>query len=349
MQLLAINTFNLKFTMECSQTDVSFLDLRIHVDRMGRLHTSLYRKPSAGNTVLHATSAHPEPLLDSIPYSQFLRLKRNCTRDTDFHAAANDLYCRLLSRGYSRSLLKGSFNKVIRLDRSNLIYSNANKQPNKTDSIRIVTKFSQQHIQMRQIFKKFWPLLLADNTISKYIKPYPEITFKRTPSLRDRLVQSHHTRKECETSTIKGTFSCGNCDICRFIYTNDVTLLPNGRIHKLKFRVTCQSVGVVYLASCQCGCFYVGKTKRPFFKRIRDHVNPLYKRLMTTALNRHVGCLHDFDLNAVSFSALEHVPIHVRGGGIDQTLHQLETKWIHQLDATKFPGLNEYISFKPFL
>ncbi|XP_040204409.1 uncharacterized protein LOC120936256 [Rana temporaria] len=324
MDLLAINSYNLRFTMECSQSMVSYLDLRIHVDPTGRLHSSLYRKPSAGNTILHVTSAHPEPLLGSIPYSQFLRLKRNCTRDTDFHITANELYLRLHSRGYSRSLLKRSFNKVIKLDRNALIHSTTKKH--KDTYVRIVTQFSQQHVQMRGIFKKFWPLLTADSTITKYVKPYPEITFKRTPSLRDRLVTSHHTRRDIQMSISTGTFPCGHCDICPFISNNNVTFLPNGKTHKPKFRITCQSIGVVYLASCQCGCFYVGKTKRPFLKCIKDHVNPLYKCLMTTALNRHVGCLHDFDVNSISFAALEHVSLHVRGGGIDQTLLQLETK-----------------------
>lgn len=108
MDLLANDSYNLKFTMECSQSRVNFLDLEIHVDPSGRLHASLYCKPSEGSTILHATSAHPEPLLESMPYSQFLRLKRNCTRETNFNTAANELYRRLHSLGYSRSLLKRS-------------------------------------------------------------------------------------------------------------------------------------------------------------------------------------------------------------------------------------------------
>lgn len=115
---------------------------------------------------------------------------------------------------------------------------------------------------------------MADSTISKNIKPYPEITFKRAPSLKDRLVTSHHVRTGIQMSTSTGTFSCGHCDICPFICNKDVTILPNGNTHELKFRITCQKIGIVNLASCQCGCFYVGKTKRPFFKRIKDHVNP---------------------------------------------------------------------------
>lgn len=93
----------------------------------------------------------------------------------------------------------------------------------------------------------------------------------------------------------------------------------------------------------------MGKTKRPFLKRIKDHVGPIHKRLMTTAISRHVGREHNFDVDMIKFTSLKHVPIHVRGGGIDRTLLQLETKWIQSLNATRYPGLNEYISYKSFL
>lgn len=75
---------------------------------------------------------------------------------------------------------------------------------------------------------------------------------------------------------------------------------------------------------------------------------PLFKWLTTTALDRHIGCEHDFDSSLVRFAALEHVPLHARGGGIDGTLLQLETKWLRSL-YVKYPGLKEYISFKSFL
>lgn len=65
--------------------------------------------------------------------------------------------------------------------------------------------------------------------------------------------------------------------------------------------------------------------------------------------NRHVGLCHNFDTHMIKLMALEYVPTHVRGGSIDQTLLQLEARWIHDLNATKYPGLNETPSFKPFL
>lgn len=167
--------------------------------------------------------------------------------------------------------------------------------------------------------------------------------------MRDLLVHSHHmVRCPVDYSNVD-TFPYGACDFCLLILNSRDTTLPNGRTHHLKYRVTCKTIGVVYLALCSCGCFYVGRTKLLFFKRIKDHIAPLYKHLTTPALNRHIAKEHNYDPNVVRFAALEHVPSHARGGNIDTTLLQMETRWIHLLDAVKFPGLNEYISFKSFL
>lgn len=99
IDFLAINDYNLRFTMECS------LDLEISIDSEGRLYSTLYCKPLSGNTILHARSAHPKPLWDSISYNQYLRIKRNCTLEADFQKASRDLYHRLKNRGYSHFLL----------------------------------------------------------------------------------------------------------------------------------------------------------------------------------------------------------------------------------------------------
>lgn len=100
---------------------------------------------------------------------------------------------------------------------------------------------------------------------------------------------------------------------------------------------------------CFCGTFYIGKTKQPLFCRIRDHVSLIAKYKMETPISRHVGLCHNFNLNSICFFSLEHIPHHERGGDIDRKLLQLETRWIYLLQATRHPGLNEGISYKPFL
>ncbi|XP_077344465.1 uncharacterized protein LOC143988608 [Lithobates pipiens] len=347
-QLISINNFNLKFTMQHSQSIVNFLDITISVDSEGRLNSLLFRKPSAGNTVLHATSFHPISLINSIPYSQYLRLKRNCSKNSDFNIAADDLYQRLRKRGYSHKCLKRAYNRVKPKTRTSLIFST--RRPNTNDSVRIITRYSNQHRKFKEILHKFWPLLLADPITKKHIKNFPEVTFKRVPSLKDKLVHSHFEQPKLDTREVtSGTFPCGHCDVCCYVNSHTKLKLPNGKWHSIKHRVTCQTQGVIYLARCLCGGFYVGKTKRQFCIRIKDHIKPIIKKKMETAISRHVGLFHAFNPKFITFSALEHIPLDVRGGSVDNILLQHEAEWIFNLRATIPPGFNENLSFKPFL
>lgn len=159
------------------------------------------------------------------------------------------------------------------------------------------------------------------------MKPYPDITFTHAPSMWDHLITSHYSPKIYKFPTDVGTFPCGRCDVCILISNSREVNLPNGLTYIIRPTVTCKTGRIVYLATCRCGCYYVGKTERPFCKRIWDHVKPLYKWLTTTAINRHIGSQHDFDPSVISFPALEHVPLHAMRGRIDTTLIQLETKW----------------------
>lgn len=117
-------------------------------------------------------------------------------------------------------------------------------------------------------------------------------------------------------------------------------VLPNGEEYRPTFFANCQSVGVVYYMECDCKAFCVEKTKRPFFHRIRDHVSLVMKKKTETPISRHMGLFHSFQVSKMKFFALEHVPIHERGGDVDKILLQRETKWIHTLSATSHPGLN---------
>ena len=344
MTVLADNSYNLKFTMECNQECIHFWDLKIFVDSDGFIYSSLYRKPSSGNTILHATSGHSYSLIKSIPYSQYIQLKRNCAQSSDYEMAAKKLSHRLRDRGYSHKILKKDYNRAAQQNQQELIISTKTKT-----YTWVITQYSKHHSQFRSILNQFWPLLLADDTVVKCIQKHPDITYRRAPSLRDKSVHSHYNPPGNKMESSTGTFPCKKCNICEFILAGTIIPLPNGQTHSVRHRVSCQTIGVVYLAKCLCGCFYVGKTKRPFYKRIKDHVDPTRKRLMTTTVSRHLGREHNFALDMIKFTALEHVPAHARGGGIDRTLLQLETKWIQLLNATRYPGLNQYISFKSFL
>ena len=75
--IVHLNTVHptLKFTSVISPTEIAFLDLIIYTTE-DKLCTRLYTKDTERHMYLNFHSEHPLNLKRSIPYSQFLRLKR---------------------------------------------------------------------------------------------------------------------------------------------------------------------------------------------------------------------------------------------------------------------------------
>lgn len=284
---------------------------------------------------------------NNVPYGQYLRLRRNCSENAHFESEARALRERLKARGYSNKCLKRAYLRAKKSDRSQLIHGRTN--PKLDPGLRLITTFSGQHQQMRDLLQKHWYLLMGDPNVSKHLKDHPGITYRRSRSIRDHIVHSHYAPLSATDTKNKGTKPCHKCDFCRYIYASRNIILPNGQLYNPNFLATCQSIGVVYRMICECNAFYVGKTKRPFFHRIRDHVSLVTKKKMETPISRHMGLCHQFDDSKMHFSAMEYAPPNERGGDYDRTLLQRETKWIFTLNALKHPGLNDVLSYKPFL
>lgn len=126
-------------------------------------------------------------------------------------------------------------------------------------------------------------------------------------------------------------------------------LLPNGDTHPIRHHISCQMRGVIYIIFCQCGAFYVGKTIRPFWKRMKDHVYYATNGLLNTTINHHVAFRHKYHPQVFKFAALDHVYQNPRGGNFDQRVIQRETQWVYNGYITTYPGLNDMLSCKPFL
>lgn len=74
---------------------ITFLDLAISKHPEGHLLTSLYQKSTAGNTIFEALSFHYKPLLNPIPFGQYVQAKRNCSNDTLYEKETATLRARL--------------------------------------------------------------------------------------------------------------------------------------------------------------------------------------------------------------------------------------------------------------
>lgn len=75
MTLLYQNTWNLKFTYTFNSEKKIFLDLIIIKDHESKINMTLFRKNTAGNTILCAESAHVPQFIASIPYGNIHTLR----------------------------------------------------------------------------------------------------------------------------------------------------------------------------------------------------------------------------------------------------------------------------------
>ena len=109
--ITSVNSFHpaLKYTWEISETSsVAFLDTKVSINGNG-LCTSVHYKPTDSDSYLLHSSSHPSHVKNSIPYSQFLSLRRLCSRMT--------LICQFFQkRGYPVFVVKAGHHLVFIAD-----------------------------------------------------------------------------------------------------------------------------------------------------------------------------------------------------------------------------------------
>lgn len=145
------------------------------------------------------------------------------------------------------------------------------------------------------------------------------------------------------------TTPCGACEACRFLDVRNRVTLPNGQLWVQQRAASCHSSGLIYLLSCPCGDFYMGKTRRPFKSCILEHNTATTSGYFKTTIGRHFALKHDYVFSEVKFLPLTVLECHDRGGDWDPVLLQAEARWIFCLGADRAPGLNDSIFFAPFL
>ena len=116
----SISDNDIKYTYAPASKQCIMLDLQITIS--DRLYiTTHYCKPTARPFYLHAASMHPKSTIESIPYAQLLRIRRNSTYLADFIEPAQKLLRTLRLRGYPAKTLSDAFDKAIIIPRPELM------------------------------------------------------------------------------------------------------------------------------------------------------------------------------------------------------------------------------------
>ncbi|XP_077123903.1 uncharacterized protein LOC143781279 [Ranitomeya variabilis] len=124
---LNTNDLNIRLTFSHGR-QVNFLDLDVCVSSQGFIETNVYRKPTATNTLLHASSSHRQSTIKGIPIGQHLRIKRICSSQEKFRDQAHDLYQRFRERGYSHRQIRTGYKRACSTSRDELLYQTTSKK-----------------------------------------------------------------------------------------------------------------------------------------------------------------------------------------------------------------------------
>ena len=92
------------------------------------LSTSVHYKPTGSHNYLLHSSSHPQHVKNAIPFSQFLRLRRLCSDDTDFNNKCEEM-CRFFKkRGYPDSAVTTGKHRAQEIDRDTVLQTSQNKE-----------------------------------------------------------------------------------------------------------------------------------------------------------------------------------------------------------------------------
>ncbi|XP_035706971.1 uncharacterized protein LOC110848809 [Folsomia candida] len=111
---------NLKFTLNHSTTDICFLDVNVSLSN-NKLSTTLYKKPMSRPLYAHYLSNLPKQLLNSLPYSQGLRIIKICSeiedRETEIEIMLNTFH----NRCYPNDCIDNTRQRLAQISRLDLL------------------------------------------------------------------------------------------------------------------------------------------------------------------------------------------------------------------------------------
>ena len=119
--------------------------------------TSVSYKPTDSYSYLLFSSSHPNHTKQSIPYSQFLRLRRLCSDDKDFETKSLEMRTFFVERGYPTHLLDSAIQKAFNNSRRDTLKPLLAKISD--DKIPLVLTFHPFNYKVRDVISRNFLIL----------------------------------------------------------------------------------------------------------------------------------------------------------------------------------------------
>ena len=147
---------SIKFKYQISKTGIIFLDTEVYI-KNNNLYTKIYRKKTDRQKFVNINSEHPKSLKASIPHSQTLRIKRFCSKATDFEHHLQELKEKLVNQGYNKKSIDRQFSKVKTIDRTGLLKKTHDKDSQNTTPLFLT--YNRFLPNISNIARKHWSIL----------------------------------------------------------------------------------------------------------------------------------------------------------------------------------------------
>ena len=191
-------------------------------------------------------SAHPRHTFPGIVKSQMNRLRKLCSRDSDFRDAVKNLELRCLNSGYQKTMVTEILNSAASLMRNlRVVY-----KPilNNKLNVRLITLAGTSYV------KKFKDFASRMNTILINSNVRIEIVQCTSTPLSKLLFNNGNGPRNIGTSD--------ECAACRNNMVNDTGVVSSnvtGRQFKVNTTLSCCDGGI-YVIDTNCSAQYTGKT-----------------------------------------------------------------------------------------
>ena len=175
----------------------------------------MYYKPTDSHSYLDFRSSHPSSTRNSIPFSQFLRLKRLCSSDDDFEVQSTRMIDFFLARNYPYDVVVRGLMRARNISRRAALSHSL-----RPDDLRprVIISYHPHNLPVKRILLDKWPILCRDSSVGELFSEKPAVAYRRGRNIGDNLVRSR-LRTDTNIPHSPGTHACGSvgCHSCPFL------------------------------------------------------------------------------------------------------------------------------------
>ena len=206
-------------------------------------------KPTDRNNYLPFDSAHPYHCKSGLPYSQFLQIRRICSRPFNFKQNCAVKAAQLRKKGYPQTLIREAYAKVRDRPRYDLLTQREMKILTSEQKIYMTTNYNPAYDGLRSQVLKTWDLLDESSSTWQIHSLGLRVGYRRLKSLRDLLVRSKLSPDGDTVTHVTGAPpKCYNprCRYCPKLCADGHIVAPvTGKKYLTRHNVSCNSNNLI--------------------------------------------------------------------------------------------------------